>query len=266
MKSSINNHLSLDSNLRKQLNTTILFYSVYCLGTFVVSIGVSTMTGAIRGLVVVTPLLGADSSEKLIDVARQQSIYPNIFLLQRSVSCVLGAVRGAYEGANDAKSIIMAPWFRLFGMHHKSNQIAKVNKEVAVQTVSKATDVIEKSEIQTNNGQALKPALMPVSVQESEENRKSLNSTPVERYMASNSSTATLELFPLQDPQKPNFRKEEEQQQEQQVGPVDDDQYIQLLCAYFSMAEDRQYCISSKEDISKEEKDQKTGLSLNNFI
>jgi len=105
---------------QKPAETLLFFYGCYCVGTFIVSVGLSTVTGAIRGLLVVAP----PTSSSISDVCDS-----------RSLSCFSGALTGAYNGASDSLSFIAAPWARLFQPSLGSGTKKPVFKESSSQTL-----------------------------------------------------------------------------------------------------------------------------------
>ena len=76
----------LKKQTEKPAETLLLFYGCYCVGTFMVSVGISTLTGAIGGLLVVSPTPNIQqqaSSNSISDACESVGI----FIVRRSIRC-----------------------------------------------------------------------------------------------------------------------------------------------------------------------------------
>jgi len=109
----------LNYYLKKQMENPaealLCFYGCYCVGSLLVSVGVSTITGAVHGLLVTSPRVSDTQQPTVAPHSIADMLEAaGIFMVKRSVRCVSGAVSGAYQGARDSLGFIAAPWARLF--------------------------------------------------------------------------------------------------------------------------------------------------------
>ncbi|MDF1683119.1 MAG: hypothetical protein P1U36_00535 [Legionellaceae bacterium] len=133
---------SLSITLPKKPAETICFiYGCYCVGSLLVSVGVSTITGAVHGLLVTAPANNAQQQQQQQPTTAPRSIVDmfeaaGIFMVKRSVRCVSGAVSGTYQGVHDSLGLIAAPWARLFQPLLGSDIKGQKRIEVSTQTES----------------------------------------------------------------------------------------------------------------------------------
>lgn len=105
----------LKKHMENPAEALFYVYGCYCVGSLFVSVGVSTLTGAVHGLLVTAPASDTQQSAATMHYSIADRLEAaGIFIVRRTVRCMSGAVGGAYQGVHDSFGLITAPWARLF--------------------------------------------------------------------------------------------------------------------------------------------------------